>query len=131
MKKHTFPFFIIITAVFSAFMLGLFIGRNQAGSVVYLSSLPTQPSHNISPTENVDSAQTDPTISYPININIATESELDQLPGIGPEIAGRIVAFRSSNGPFAAPEELLNVDGIGPGKLEAVLDLIITGGNNQ
>ena len=38
--------------------------------------------------------------------------ELDQLPGIGEVLAGRIVAYREENGPFTAVEELLEVSGI-------------------
>ncbi len=54
--------------------------------------------------------------SGPLNINRATVKEFDSLPGIGPVIAGRIVAYRKSNGPFSALEDLLKVSGIGPSK---------------
>ena len=53
-----------------------------------------------------------------LNINTADESELDKLPGIGPSLAKRIVEYRRKNGQFSAVEELDNVDGIGPRKLE-------------
>jgi competence protein ComEA len=55
-----------------------------------------------------------------LNINTADESELDKLPGIGPSLAKRIVEYRRKNGPFSTVEELDNVDGIGPRKLEEV-----------
>jgi competence ComEA-like helix-hairpin-helix protein len=49
-----------------------------------------------------------------IKINSATVEELEQLPGIGPAIAARIVESRQANGRFKSSEELENVSGIGP-----------------
>lgn len=51
--------------------------------------------------------------SGPININRATEGELDSLDGIGPVIAKRIVEYRRVNGPFMSVEDLQKVSGIG------------------
>ena len=48
-----------------------------------------------------------------VNINTASASELDALPGIGPKVAARIVEYRQKNGPFKKIEELMNVQGIG------------------
>jgi competence protein ComEA len=59
-----------------------------------------------------------------ININAATAPELESLPGIGPSIALKIVEFRESNGPFLEIDDLLQVSGIGPAKLEQIRDLI-------
>ena len=53
----------------------------------------------------------------PININRASASELDSLDGIGPVIAKRIIAYRTTNGAFLAVEDLLKVSGIGDAKL--------------
>lgn len=55
-----------------------------------------------------------------IDVNTADEDLLQQLPGIGPELAARIVAYRTANGPFAAVEELTAVEGIGPATLETL-----------
>jgi comEA protein len=49
----------------------------------------------------------------PININTATASELEGLPGIGARTAARIVEYRQKNGPFKKVEELMNVRGVG------------------
>lgn len=49
-----------------------------------------------------------------INLNLATETELDSLPGVGPVMAGRIIAWRESNQRFHSIEELQEVPGIGP-----------------
>jgi competence protein ComEA len=48
------------------------------------------------------------------NLNLATESDLDSLPGVGPVMAGRIIAWRESNQRFHSIEELQEVPGIGP-----------------
>ena len=64
-----------------------------------------------------------------ININTATESELDTLPGIGKVKAAAIVAWRTEHGPFRYPEELILVPGIGEGTLSKVLDQITAGGD--
>jgi len=48
-----------------------------------------------------------------VNINTASVSELDALPGIGAKVAARIVEYRQKNGPFKKVEELMNVQGIG------------------
>ena len=52
----------------------------------------------------------------PLNLNTATQEELAQLPGIGEELARRIVEHREANGPFETIEELMEVSGIGEGK---------------
>ena len=50
----------------------------------------------------------------PLDLNRATAEELTRLPGIGPALAGRIVAWRERHGPFPRPDSLLAVPGIGP-----------------
>jgi competence protein ComEA len=61
----------------------------------------------------------------PVSINNATAAELESLPGVGPVLAERIVAFRSQNGPFDVVEDLLEVSGIGEAKLAALRDLVV------
>lgn len=60
-----------------------------------------------------------------ININTASAKELEELPGIGPALASRIVSYRETNGPFKSIEELKKVSGIGEKRFEAIKDLII------
>lgn len=57
-----------------------------------------------------------------IDLNRASATELEELPGIGPAIAGEIVADRDRHGPFATVDDLLRVRGIGPAKLSALRD---------
>ena len=59
-----------------------------------------------------------------ININRASVTELDSLPGVGPSTAQAIVEYRVAHGPFGSPEDLLNVKGIGPAKFEAMRKLV-------
>lgn len=59
-----------------------------------------------------------------ININTASESELDELPGVGPAIAARIVEHRTANGGFTSIEQLQDVKGIGPAIFEKLRERI-------
>ena len=48
-----------------------------------------------------------------VNLNTATVADLQDLPGVGPKVAGRIIEYRQKRGPFKKIEELMNVQGIG------------------
>lgn len=63
-------------------------------------------------------------VSTPLDLNSATAAELETLPGIGPALAGRIVAYREEHGPFTSVEDLLQVSGIGPATLERLRPLV-------
>ena len=65
-----------------------------------------------------------PEPSSRISINAATQEELESLPGIGPSLAGRIIAFREEHGRFRSTEEVMLVRGIGEKTFEAIADLI-------
>ncbi|MFO7664968.1 MAG: helix-hairpin-helix domain-containing protein [Chloroflexota bacterium] len=64
------------------------------------------------------------TVQGLININTASQRDLELLPGIGPAMAERIIAHREANGPFATVEAIMDVSGIGDAKFEAIRDLI-------
>ena len=59
-----------------------------------------------------------------VDLNAASAEELEGLPGIGPSLAGAIVAYREANGPFAGVDDLDAVPGIGPKTLENIRPLV-------
>lgn len=58
------------------------------------------------------------TLGLPVELNSASAADLERLPGLGPELARRIVAHREEHGPFRRLEDLTAVKGIGPKKLD-------------
>lgn len=56
----------------------------------------------------------------PVDINRATATELEELPGVGPATAEAIIAHREQNGPFTSVDDLIDVRGIGDAKLEQI-----------
>lgn len=62
-----------------------------------------------------------------ININTATAEELEQLYGIGPTLAGEIIAYREENGAFRRIEDITRVSGIGPELYSGICEMISTG----
>lgn len=59
-----------------------------------------------------------------ININQADESKLQDIPGVGPSMASRIIDYRNTNGRFKTIEDLKNVSGIGDKRFESMKDMI-------
>ena len=59
-----------------------------------------------------------------LNLNRATENELDGLPGVGPVLAKRIVAYRAEHGNFGSVSELQKVSGIGPSKFNELRNFV-------
>lgn len=59
-----------------------------------------------------------------VSLNTATLADLDALPGVGPVTATAILAYRDENGPFTSVDQLAEVSGIGPARLEALRSLV-------
>ena len=70
--------------------------------------------------ESVNGTLTSADKEEKIDVNTAGIGELILLPGIGRETALRIMEYRAENGPFGSVEELIDVSGIGPKKLEKI-----------
>lgn len=122
MKKARIDPMILITCIFAALLIGFFVGRNSNQTPVQIRSvavLQTQPP---------ETYPTKPVYTGLVNINTATAEELQTLPGIGPTYSQRIIDYREENGPFQTIGELANVEGIGEKRLEAIWDLVTTGG---
>lgn len=97
--------------------------RLRDGEIVSIAALPA-PGTPLAPP-----AQSEPSrasAAGKININTATAAELDQLPGIGNVIAGRIVAFREENGAFRSVDDLVLIDGISARTVDNLRDLVTT-----
>jgi competence ComEA-like helix-hairpin-helix protein len=77
-------------------------------------------------TENAATAQRRPHALPLININTATTTDLDRLPGIGPGLAARIVEHRTRYGPFRRTEHLLIVPGISERRFNEMRPFIST-----
>ena len=59
-----------------------------------------------------------------ININTATQSELEAIPGVGASTAQKIIDFRNKNGRFKKIEDIMNISGIGEAKFNNIKDYI-------
>lgn len=59
-----------------------------------------------------------------VNINTATQTMLEQIPGVGPSTAAKIIEYRKENGKFTSIEDIKEVSGIGEAKYESMKDYI-------
>lgn len=91
-----------------------YIGENSIRDN-YISSSPGE---SIILDENYDSKEIND-IDL-ININTATQTELETIPGIGPSTALKIIEYRIQNGKFNSPDDLKNINGIGESKFENI-----------
>lgn len=129
MKKPKVHILVIITLVFAAFTCGLYIGRSHTGTSI---SVSVRPAMQTLPPETIEAApapsEETVSITFPIDINLATKEQFMMLPGIGDVLAQRILDYRQENGPFSRPEDLMKVRGIGKKRMEEILELITIGG---
>lgn len=111
---------IMLTAL-AAFLLTVsayFLGRRTVRGV------KVQAEHPIPVQTEAVRSMPQPTESERININEASAEELQQLPQIGETLAQRIVDYRAQHGPFSGISELMNVEGIGEARFDAIKDYI-------
>lgn len=93
------------------------------------STAPISDSEPILTESKPDTAETDTTRNETaetdlININTASFEELQELPGVGPAYAERIIEWREEHGPFTEKEQLLEIRGIGERRLENMKSMI-------
>ncbi|MCA2262499.1 ComEA family DNA-binding protein [Mycobacterium marseillense] len=92
------------------------------GSSVASGSAPT--SKAPPPRPGSGSGSVKPKPGEVVDLNTATIQELDALPGVGPVTAAAIVAWRQANGKFTSVDQLADVEGIGPARLEKLRALV-------
>jgi competence protein ComEA len=95
-----------------------------AALAVCLSGCATLPKHASSDPQIALNPPT-PGSAAPLNINAATASELEKLPGVGKVIAERIITYRTKYGPFRRAEHLMMVNGISDSKFREMRPLIV------
>ena len=81
----------------------------------------TSESYYLQPRDTVESP-------YVYDLNTITSEQLQQIEGIGPVVANKIVEFRKANGKFTSAEQLLQIDGIGPSIAGKILQYVAIGG---
>ncbi len=91
--------------------------KEKNGNNVYITS---ESGNNVIIEDNSQSKG----VNKKVNINEASQSDLETLPGIGPSIASRIIEYREQNGKFSKIEDLQNVKGIGDAKYNRIKDSI-------
>ncbi|MCM1328996.1 MAG: helix-hairpin-helix domain-containing protein [Ruminococcus sp.] len=138
-KKVGIIFVVIGLAAVSSFLLYPLLNEKTEDAVPVLKTFSDSaaPSEETSETLAETPAETLPppeetasetvsvsSVSFPIDINAASAEELMQIKGVGETLAANIIAYRESQGYFHSAEDLLNVDGIGDKKLDAIRDYI-------
>ena len=98
--------------------------KNNIQNNEYITTNSGLENENISNNENIiNSTQTKK--EQKININKATQEELETLSGIGPSTANKIIQYRKENGNFKSIEEIKNVNGIGESKYDEIKNKIV------
>lgn len=121
--SRTETVFAALAAAFFALAVGVRLGSGSAAAPVSLTAAPSPAAATvISPTVPPDGAR--------IDINTADAETLTLLPGIGEKLAGRIIDYRTENGPFQDISALMQVGGIGEKKFADIRDYITAGGSS-
>ena len=114
--------FLLLATVF---VLGYFAGASKPVPAEVRVTGITQEMKVPDAQETADLVLSEPTPETPLDLNTASQAQLERLPGIGPELSGRIIAYRQSVGRFVAKEQIMDVEGIGE-KRYADLEQLIT-----
>jgi competence protein ComEA len=84
-------------------------------AIVAMAAVPAAAQQSSTKTEKPAAAAKAerPAATTVVNLNTATQAQLESLPGVGAKVAERILEYRQKNGPFKKVEDLMNVKGIG------------------
>ena len=124
MKKASQYSLVLVTCAFIVFIAGIFWGRR---SDYHLSAHNENSTQSTSIPDALVAYSKEIYINGKMNINAAAKEDLTLLPGIGDELAQRIIAYREKNGRFTEIDELLLVEGIGNNKLSKIEEYITVG----
>lgn len=115
MKKRSQWIYLATLFLFAVFLTGFFLWRGSGGGLEIRTERPIK-------TTEAPAAET--AAQGKLDLNQATAEELEALPGVGPVLAERILAYRQEAGGFGSVEELLRVEGIGQARLEGLRDYV-------
>lgn len=141
MKKSGYRAMIWIFTLFLAFCAGFFLARMTKSPAVVIQRVPAstlppvtqmatvpESEPSVPPTQTTAAPTQAPLL---VDLNTATYEELLALPGIGPKTAEKILAYRQEQGGFQEVYQLIEVNGIGEKKMEALLPYITVGGTDD
>ena len=132
MKEKKIPLFLFgLLLIALSFVLGYLVGNGNGETVLQVSSQkPEAAVQEKQPVRQNLDHQAEPETDGLVNLNTADRLQLETLPGIGPELADRILSYREEYGPFVAIEQIMDVDGIGEIRFEKLESLITIGGTS-
>ncbi len=131
MKEKKIPLLLFgMLLLCLCFALGYVTGRGDRETVVQVSTRQPEAAvqNKIPQTAAPQDIEPEADGDTLIDLNTADELLLQTLPGIGPELADRIVAYREENGPFVAKEQIMDVEGIGEIRYKNLESRITIGG---
>lgn len=112
---------LLLAAVFA---LGYLLGTNRAVKPVQVTvAAPAEAEQ----TQTQEQEQQTPELGL-IDLNTADQATLETLPGIGPGLAARIIAYREANGRFVSKQQVMDVEGIGEGRYSKIEPYLTVGG---
>lgn len=114
---------LVLCAVFT---LGYLLGSGKTTAPVQVTV--AAPAVSAAAPEEAAVSTEKPSSDGLIDLNTATQEQLETLPGIGRELAQRILAYRQTYGPFVAKEQIMDVEGIGQGRYDKIEAYLTVGG---
>lgn len=113
----------ILLVICLAFAMGFVLGVGRGETHLTIQTVAEEQTQEEQPAE-----ETEPVSQKRVNINTATLEELQELPGIGPTLAQRILDYRKEYGFFPTVAQLKDVEGIGSKRYAELEPLITVGG---
>jgi comEA protein len=115
---------VVLLMLSAALLVGIIISYIDRENTHSIPDFDVQKSAVPVPQIPEETHITDTGIAVSIDVNTATTKDFEKLPGIGPQIAQRIVDHRTKTGSFTTLEDLTKVSGVGPKTLERLRPMI-------